>query len=130
MFSFAKVRFVKIEILFTSLIPCLLPPREHRRNSDSTPQEQKVLFVNICHLHWLYSARGYPREFPSGHSGISGTAVPFGCLVLAVPPARILATASCLFILPNIYSGVFSLPSQVQFSAYMPSTRPPLTSKL
>ena len=65
MFSLAKVRFVKIAILFTSLILCLLPPREHRRNSDSTPCQQKVLFVNICHLHWLSSARGYPREFPS-----------------------------------------------------------------
>ena len=40
-------------------------------------------------------------QFPSGHSGISGTAVSFGCLVFAVPPARILATASCLFIVPN-----------------------------
>ena len=62
MFSLAKVRFVKIAILFTSLILCLLLPREHRRNSDSTSCQQKVLFVNICHLHWLYSARGYPRD--------------------------------------------------------------------
>ena len=65
MFSLAKVLFLKIAILFTSLIPCLLPPREHRRNSDSTPCQQKVLFVNICHLHWLSSARGSAREFPS-----------------------------------------------------------------
>ena len=103
--------FLRFSFSFTSLIPCLLPPREHRRNSDSTPCQQKVLFVNICHLHWLSSARGYPREFPS---------VPFRSLryiwycrpiwlVLAVPPARILATASCLFIVPN-NSGLLRFP--------------------
>ena len=65
MFSLAKVLFLKIAILFTSLILCLLLPRKLRENSESTPCDQKVLFVNICHLHWLFSARGYPREFPS-----------------------------------------------------------------
>ena len=34
-----------------------------RENSDSTPCQQKVLFVNICHLHWLSSARGSAREY-------------------------------------------------------------------
>ena len=37
-------------------------PREQRHNSPPT----KVLFVNICHRQWLSSARGFPREFPSG----------------------------------------------------------------
>ena len=36
-------------------------PREQRQ----TPRQQKVLFVNICHRLWLFSARSYPREFPS-----------------------------------------------------------------
>ena len=46
-----------------------------------------MLFVNICHRHWLFSARGFPSEFPSGHSGTSGIAVPLplGCPALRVP---------------------------------------------
>ena len=38
---------------------------EDRENNGTTPRQQKVLFVNICHRHWLFSARGFPREFPS-----------------------------------------------------------------
>ena len=38
---------------------------EDRANNGTTPRQQKVLFVNICHRHWLFSARGFPREFPS-----------------------------------------------------------------
>ena len=57
---------------------------EDRENNGTTPRQQKVLFVNICHRHWLFSARRFPREFPSGHSGISGIAVPLplGCPAL------------------------------------------------
>ena len=35
---------------------------EDRENNGTTPRQQKVLFVNICHRHWLFSARGFPRE--------------------------------------------------------------------
>ena len=60
---------------------------EDRENNGTTPRQQKVLFVNICHRHWLFSARGYPREFPSGHSGTSNIAVPLplGCPALRSP---------------------------------------------
>ena len=37
---------------------------EDREKNGTTPRQQKVLFVNICHRHWLFSARGFPREFP------------------------------------------------------------------
>ena len=57
-----KVHFLKIAISFTSLIPCRISPTDDRENSDSTPRDKKVLFVNICHRHWLSCARGYPRE--------------------------------------------------------------------
>ena len=43
-----KMLFIKIPISFTSLIPCLIPPRDDRENSDRTPQLQKVLFVKIA----------------------------------------------------------------------------------
>jgi hypothetical protein len=35
---------------------------EDRENNGTTPRQQKVLFVNICHRYWLFSARGYPHE--------------------------------------------------------------------
>ena len=38
---------------------------EDRENNGTTPRQQKVLFVNICHRYWLFSARGFPHEFPS-----------------------------------------------------------------
>ena len=41
------MRFIKITISFTSLIPYLILPRDDRENSDSTPRDQKVLFVKI-----------------------------------------------------------------------------------
>ena len=46
-----------------------------------------MLFINICHRHWLFSARGFPREFPSSHSGTSCIAVPLplGCPALRSP---------------------------------------------
>ena len=44
-----------------------------------------VPFFNICHLHWLFSARGYPREFPSCHSSLSGPFLPLGCPALRDP---------------------------------------------
>ena len=60
---------------------------EDRANNGTTPRQQKVLFVNICHRYWLFSARGFPRKFPSGHSGTSRTAVPLplGCPALRGP---------------------------------------------
>ena len=60
---------------------------EDRANNGTTPSQQKVLFVNICHRHWLSSARGFPYEFPSGRSGTSGIAVPLplGLLLCGVP---------------------------------------------
>ena len=108
MFSLAKVLFLKIAILFTSLIPCPFPPRELRENTEGTPTQlpalQKCYFLIFAISIGCLMLADFPAsslQFPSGHSAISGTAVPFGCLVLAVPPARILATASCLFIVPN-----------------------------
>ena len=44
---------LKIAISFTSLIPCPIPPREHREKSDSTSYDQKVLFVKIGFLKRL-----------------------------------------------------------------------------
>ena len=60
---------------------------DDRENNGTPPRQQKVLFVNICHRHWLFSARGFPREFPSGHSGTSGIAIPLplGCPALRGP---------------------------------------------
>ena len=81
------MRFIKIAVSYT--LPASTERRagDDRANSDSTPRQQKVLFVNICHRHWLFSARGYPREFPSGHSGTSDIAVPLplGCPALRGP---------------------------------------------
>ena len=85
-----NVRFVKILSFCVSL--CV--PLFHREMTLRTPRElpdivqtEKVLFVNICHRHWLFSARRFPREFPSGHSGTSGIAVPLpiGCPALRGP---------------------------------------------
>ena len=87
---------------------------EDRENNGTTPRQQKVLFVNICHRHWLFSARGYPREkpppffvhYPENIRGILAFPPPVvylpviwqnsrlfsfatvGCYALAVPPAR------------------------------------------
>ena len=57
-----NVRFIKIAVSFTSLIPYLIPPTDDRetterrakryralaaKNSDSTPRLQKVTFLKI-----------------------------------------------------------------------------------
>ena len=75
-----KVRFLKIAVSFISLIPSPISPTEHRQTTERTPTHLPAL--QKCYL----------LRF----------ATTIGCLVLAVPPARILATASCLSILPNI----------------------------
>ena len=65
-----KSTFLKIFLLIypSYTLPSSAERRagEDRENNGTTPRQQKVLFVNICHRHWLFSARGYPREFPSG----------------------------------------------------------------
>ena len=64
-----KSTFLKIYLLIylSYTLPSSAERRagEDRENNGTTPRQQKVLFVNICHRHWLYSARGFPREFPS-----------------------------------------------------------------
>ena len=46
-----NVRFIKIAVLFTSLIPSLTPPTDNRENSDRTPKEdlmtKKALFLRL-----------------------------------------------------------------------------------
>ena len=46
-----KVRFVKIAASFTSLIPCLVLPRELRETTEGTPKEylmtKKALFLRL-----------------------------------------------------------------------------------
>ena len=62
---------------------------EDRANNGTTPRQQKVLFVNICHRYWLFSARGYPREksppffvhYPEYYSG--HPCIPATCCVFA-----------------------------------------------
>ena len=64
-----KSTFLKIFLLIylSYTLPSSAERRagEDRANSDTTPRQQKVLFVNICHRHWLFSARGYPRKLLS-----------------------------------------------------------------
>ena len=62
---------------------------EDRANNGTTPRQQKVLFVNICHRYWLFSARGYPHEksppffvhYPEYYSG--HPCIPATCCVFA-----------------------------------------------
>ena len=46
-----KVLFIKIANSFTSLIPCLVLPREHREMTERTPKEdlmsKKALFLRL-----------------------------------------------------------------------------------
>ena len=46
-----KVLFIKIAILFPSLIPCLFPSREHRQTTEKTPTQlpvsPKALFLRL-----------------------------------------------------------------------------------
>ena len=46
-----KVLFIKIAVSFTSLIPCLVLPREHRETTEGTPKEdhmtKKALFLRL-----------------------------------------------------------------------------------
>ena len=37
-----KVLFIKIAVSFTSLIPCLIPPRELRETTEGRPKELPV----------------------------------------------------------------------------------------
>ena len=43
--------FIKIAVSFTSLIPCLIPPRELRETTEGTPKEdlmtKKALFLRL-----------------------------------------------------------------------------------
>ncbi len=45
------MRFIKIAVSFTSLIPTLIPPTDNRENSDRTPKEdlmtKKALFLRL-----------------------------------------------------------------------------------
>ena len=47
------MRFIKIAVSFTSLIPSLIPPTEHRQTTERTPCDQKVLFLKIDTLKRL-----------------------------------------------------------------------------
>ena len=46
-----KVLFIKIAVSFTSLIPCLVLPRELRETTEGTPKEdhmtKKALFLRL-----------------------------------------------------------------------------------
>ena len=46
-----KVLFIKIVVSFTSLIPSLIPPREHRPTTEKTPTQlpasKKALFLRL-----------------------------------------------------------------------------------
>ena len=51
-----KVHFIKIAILFTSLIPFLLPPRDEREMTEGTPQQLRsskkcVFLILLCLFH-------------------------------------------------------------------------------
>ena len=37
-----KVLFIKIALSFFSLIPCFIPPREHRQTTEKTPTQLPV----------------------------------------------------------------------------------------
>ena len=64
-----KSTFLKIFLLI--YLSYTLPSSAERRagddraNNGTTPRPPKVLFVNICYRHGLFSARGFPREVPS-----------------------------------------------------------------
>ena len=62
-------RFLRFSYLFypSYTLPSSAERRagEDRENNGTTPRQQKVLFVNICHRYWLFSARGFHHEFPS-----------------------------------------------------------------
>ena len=66
---FTKSTFLKIFLLIypSYTFPYFTERRagDNRENNGTTPRQQKVLFVNIFHRYWLFSARGFPREFPS-----------------------------------------------------------------
>lgn len=80
-----KALFLRFTFSFTPLIPCLLPPREERETTERTtaqlPALQKCYFLIFAIANWLFSARGYPREFPS-------VLIPLCCYALAIPIAR------------------------------------------
>ena len=48
-----NVRFIKIAVSFTSLIPCVILPTDDREKSASTPNHPKVLFLKITFLKRL-----------------------------------------------------------------------------
>ena len=47
-----NMRFIKIAVSFTSLIPCLILPRELRETTEGTPKEdhmtKKALFLRLA----------------------------------------------------------------------------------
>jgi hypothetical protein len=45
-----KVLFVKIAVSFPFLIPCLIPPSEHRANTERTPREERENFCTIFQI--------------------------------------------------------------------------------
>ena len=73
-----KVLFLKIPISFTSLIPCLLPPREEREATELTPT-QLPANKKCCFLIF---------------------AIAIGCLVLAAIPASSLPVTLVHPVLP------------------------------
>ena len=58
--TFHKI-FLLINLSYTLPSSAERRAGDDRANSGTTPSQQKVLFVNICHRHWLSSARGFPR---------------------------------------------------------------------
>ena len=86
--------FLKISISFTPLIPCPLPPRDERENTERTPTQlpankKCVLLIFAIAIGCLVLAAipASSLQFPSGHSGTSGIAVPLplGCPALRGP---------------------------------------------
>ena len=87
---------------------------------------QKVRFVNICHRHWLSSARGFPREFPSGHSGTSGMAVPLPlCCYTMRGPRNARGVLGCaLRFRPRDSPRLYTLHSTPYTAALLPTSTP------
>lgn len=89
-----KALFLRFSFSFTSLIPCLLSPREEREKTERTtaqlPANKKcclLIFAIAIGCLVLAAIPASSLQFPSGHSGTSGIAVPLphGCPALRVP---------------------------------------------
>ena len=92
-----KVRFIKIAVSFPSLIPCPIPPRDERENTERRAKRYRALAAKNSALF----LRLLPKKVDSSPKKVD-----------SLPKKVCLLRLLSLFITPESYSGTYRLQTE------------------